>query len=277
MALAMTAGSANAVLFDFTDRALWQPTIGSDSATTRTRVISDIGVTLTASGGRLVFEAFDGRLGTDPNPCESTFRTPTLACSGDGFGISNDEISAGPVFGQERLTVSFFDPETGQPMTVGLEGFEFLDLFAANTHTNDDATEVASWQLSTGEVGTAEGIVGTSVGRADRTGWLSVDDITAEVAGVTFFVDAGAPRNTDFALAAITVSDPPREPAPPSPPPPRLFAPPLPPAQYQPPPSPPQEPKPPVPVPEPWTLALIGAGLAGLLLTAGRRSPAPYA
>ena len=123
LATMLAAGSASAapMMEDFTSDT-WAPANGLTT-------FSANGITLTSlMGGFLTFNGTGDQAGcADANANLGV----GLACSGDGIGIRNDEISQGA---NDLLLVSFDNP-------VNLIDIEVLDLFILDTNT--EITEVA--------------------------------------------------------------------------------------------------------------------------------------
>ncbi len=119
------ASVANAALVDFTSR-VWGEAINDGDGTTAT-----VGnVTLTASNGILTFNSSN----SETSGCMAGVENHGLACSGDGIGINNDEITeSGDVFTSidQTITISFAAP-------VDVTNVFLLDLFANETSSHND-------------------------------------------------------------------------------------------------------------------------------------------
>ena len=102
--------SSQAVTIDFTNQA-WKDAIGMGN----TEAIVD-GIKLSSTGGNLTLLGS----GTDFEITGCNNAGAGLACTGDGIGISNDEISEG---GVQQLTLSFLNGP------VNVENIFLLDLF----------------------------------------------------------------------------------------------------------------------------------------------------
>jgi len=154
---------------------------------------------------------FDG----DASQCSSL----GLACTGDGIGISDDEVTFGNASTPEkegkkqveRLMVTFTDPGTGNPAAVDIGSIIFLDLFGAPDDGLDLAEEV---QMQFNGNGAGLAFAGTAT---DRTGFFVGSRGTAaevgdpdtaydNVTSIEFFADEkffSSNVNSDFALAGI--------------------------------------------------------------------------
>ena len=200
LSLAM-AGSASAMstIIDFTT-AGW---LGGSTNTNSIFGIGDVTVSVIPStSGVLAADAVDRQ---GEAPCG------TLACDFDGIGINDDEISPG-INGSEILRVNFSS-------AVDIAGIGLLDLFAPDQGNAANA-EVASW--STDGTATGLGVVFSATGTqafssgpsGKANGFRDVTFGSGFLFGVTFidfFVADLSPRNSDFALASITLRDGPIE------------------------------------------------------------------
>ena len=197
--LTLTVGTAQAGIIDFTD-ALWKSNLGGDTASSKTRTIEGIDVTVTAyNGGSLANLTFTNFDGSSDAPCGSL-----LACDTDGTGINDDEISygVGNKTDVERIVVTF-------SQALDLNNLYFFDLFSPNQSSGDSLVETAQWQINgsgTGE--TLDGYLTTGFAESGTLDYTNVFQIE-------FFADtakASSSPNTDFAVAGISFTSVP-EPA----------------------------------------------------------------
>ena len=196
------AASAQALVIDFTDRAIWD-TNGTNTSHNYG------GLTVTVStwdknGNSTNYNTKENFNATPILPCAS--EGGYLDCESDGLGIGDDEIS----FGEggktevERIRVSFSE-------AVNLDSVIFLDLFAAGANNSDPTSEVAQASSNNGGMvwtGTSMDSVGFFIGTSTN-GDLNPSNIFNDVQWIDFFADTArtpSPNNTDFALAAIKVA-----------------------------------------------------------------------
>jgi len=213
LALAFGASTANATLIDFTDKDLW----AANGTPTISNVYGDLTVTLTSAPYAY----------TNKDEGANCSGYVSLACETDGIGIRDDEITwhDGGMYDGELITISFSE-------AVDIDWVGFLDLFDENGG-KEIAQVVATYEIGgkKGEGFEADQAVGT-VGWFQATADNGIKSVTDFFTGVTkleFFADAAGsidgPSNSDFALAAIKVTE----------------------------------------VPEPGTLGLMGLGLLALV------------
>ena len=172
----LSAAVTQAAIVDLTDGS-WSR---HDNRTSATGTFGTNHVTLSAGGtDRLRFTGYDGRGG-----CAS------LACTNDGVGINDDEVS----FGSERLTASFSS-------AVTVNRVHFLDLFGAGPG-GDPMAEGVGMLLEYAGGGTASlSAVGTNWG---GDGYLDFAIGLSNIMSISFFTDADSgPSNSDFALAGL--------------------------------------------------------------------------
>ncbi|KPQ01335.1 PEP-CTERM sorting domain-containing protein [Marinobacter sp. HL-58] len=220
LALGM-AQPASAALIDFTDGG-W--------TANNPRLFGSLSVTLEAfdtDGNSTGFTetGFDG----DSSKCSPV----GLACTSDGIGIVDDEVTFGngEKTDVQRLKVSF-------SQQVDILSVFFLDLFSADS-TTDSPAELAQFQVNGtgaggGFTGTASDTTGLFEGTILNASPLSSLDAFTGVTSIEFFADTAkltSPDNTDFALAGIRTAS----------------------------------------VPEPGTLALFSLGLLGLGIARRRK------
>jgi len=189
LALAVGAGAAQAAIIDFT-AATWRDTLAGDTASSKTRTFGDLDVTIRAWDGgdeaNLTFTRFDG---ASTAPCGSL-----LACSADGAGIGDDQVSFGVGNKEdvERLEVIF-------SRALDITNFHFLDLHPAGYRSNTQV-EKAQWQINGREGGdTFDGYHVSGYAVTDELGYFGVTK-------VEFYADTArtpSSRNTDFALGGI--------------------------------------------------------------------------
>ena len=174
---------AEALTIDFTSK-IWA---GADGRTSYTAQIGGVDVTVASLIGKLTFNSND----VDPL-CSTT----GLACSGDGLGIRDDEVTALT----ELLSVSFSAP-------VSVTGLAFLELFGYPNKSGDPVAEIAMWAVApSGQIASVTG--------TDKTTTLGYQAVVTNYTNVTalhFF--AALPVNSDFSLAAINIKRDVPEPA----------------------------------------------------------------
>ena len=121
--------AAQAVVIDFTSNA-WSGANGTSNHTVG-------GVTLSSGDDKMTFNEGVGEIaGCNAAGSGST----SLACNGDGIGITNDEITEG---GNQTLTVAFDEDLIGP---VNIKAIHLLDLFADE---RGGETAVISWGSET--------------------------------------------------------------------------------------------------------------------------------
>jgi PEP-CTERM motif-containing protein len=174
---------AEALTIDFTSK-IWS---GAEGKTSFTAQVGGVDITVTSLLGKLTFNAND----VDPL-CSTT----GLACSGDGLGVTDDEVTALT----ELLSVSFSAP-------VSVTGLAFLDLFGFPNKSGDPAAETAMWAVAPS--GQIASVTGTDT--STTLGYRAVLTNYTNVTALHFF--AALPVNSDFSLAAISIKRDVPEPA----------------------------------------------------------------
>jgi hypothetical protein len=185
--LLLSYASVEAATFDFTSND-WSGINGSSYSI-------GTGVTLSSVGGNMTFNNSDGGDGCgNVGPTkEAIISSTTLDCTGDGIGITNDEITEG---GSQSLTVTF-------DSVVNILAIDLLDLFADE---------------STGEIAVIEWGTPTqtynshAISTIDYPGggyWeidiSAIDELT--MSGITSFTLTGFNDSfSDFSLARIEIS-----------------------------------------------------------------------
>lgn len=216
--LLVSSVAANATLIDFTDGDAWG--VGNGLTSPTTVEYGDLSVTLRAFRDHPNEVDYTNR---DEGGCSVT----GLVCQTDGVGVRDDEITwhDGGMYDGELITIEFSE-------AVDIDWVGFLDLFDENGG-KEVAQVVATYQdgSTSGQGFEADQSTGTKgwfQATADN-GIKSVIDFFTGVTKLEFFADkAGSisgPSNSDFALAAIKVTE----------------------------------------VPEPGTLGLMGLGLLALV------------
>lgn len=195
LALTLGASAANATLIDFTDKDLW----GANGTSTISNTYGDLTVTLSSDPS-----AYTNK--TEGQSCASYV---SLACETDGIGVRDDEITwhDGGMYDGELISITFSE-------AVDIDWVGFLDLFDENGG-KEIAQVVATYEQGSraGEGFQADQAIGT-VGWFQATADNGIKNVTDFFTGVTkleFFADAagsiGGPSNSDFALAAIKITE----------------------------------------------------------------------
>lgn len=148
-------------------------------------------ITLSSVGGNMTFNSSDGAFGCGNTNKLNIISTTGLDCSGDGIGISDDEISQG---GSQSLTVTFDDGP------VNIHAIHLLDLFAGES-TGEIA--VIKWTAESYEAHALPGLF-------NEGGYWEVNFPLVgglEMAGINSFVLSGLDDGfSDYALARIEFS-----------------------------------------------------------------------
>jgi hypothetical protein len=175
---------ANAVLIDFTTSGATNWLGGS----TQFNFVGGLGVRVTSfvggvQGGNLNADNVNTLAGA---PCDGL-----LACSVDGIGIGDDEVSR--IGAGERLRVDFGN-------IVNVLEIGFLDLFDEPS----EPVEEASWSIDN-TLTALDSVFGTGP-NGPATNGFEADTTIVNLVGISFidfFVAAGSNINSDFALAYI--------------------------------------------------------------------------
>ncbi|MCH2159712.1 MAG: PEP-CTERM sorting domain-containing protein [Oleiphilaceae bacterium] len=182
----LVASTANATLIDFTNDDHWA---SNGEKTASHTYDSGLEVTITSHPG-----AFTNK--TEGKACSTALTG--LMCQTDGLGVRDDEIS----FGNEYIKVEF-------SQSVDVDWIAFLDLFIEGPNLN--TPELAKVRVN-GDENSVFGFEGDQT--RNTVGWFqtSGDNFFSGVTMLEFFADANSgdeisPGNTDFALAAINVTE----------------------------------------------------------------------
>ena len=176
---ALSAGSAQALVIDFTDNDLWAV---SSKTNSKTVSYGDLDVTITAYKEGRYGNVYYSELNNTPydgqTPC-SDFGGAGLDCETDGVGIGRYDDEVGK---REWLTVSF-------SQAVDIASVTFLDLFAySGSDPSPEGAEVYSLD-STGDLQLGKWH-GTA--KDDRTGFFSATDSNGQVSDLGIFDDVTA-------------------------------------------------------------------------------------
>lgn len=177
--LLLCAVPAHATLIDFT-------------ASNSSSILAD-GITVTVASnpvGNLSWTLFDG-VSSAP-PCSNG----VLACTFDGVGVNDDEITYGNGSGAESITVSFSS-------LVNVTTIHLFDLFGVGDDGPNNPAELANALFlgSGNSVLSTWTIMGSAV--PGTSGYIAASGLVHGVSSITFYTGGLNPANSDFAVAGI--------------------------------------------------------------------------